>query len=375
LTGDYYIAVYGFYEASYHIYYRTERVEEDKDGNQTVVKLPIQLKQNKPMRGILKSSTDYERFKFVIRNITTTDEIVVHLIPQHGKFKFFVKFEGDVSPKSYDKYGSYDNHYIASFDPRADPKYRSGVFNIYVVPVHGEQIDTDGMAFTFLISFFIGTHHIPLMENNPTYGYVVSDKVNYYTFMYKSGVPFVNLVLTKTTGHTNMVVSLDETITFPTKDDVNINNGVFLVHEEHKTYDHKVLEKYCGHKNGYCNMTIGVYSVSDSATYTITAISTNDNNDTAIRIIENGMPQYGSLAKGKWDYYYFKTSNKQPVYAVLVPNMGDPNLYVTMVTDLNMKQYEWPKPTLEDSDGKSEDSIGADILMLSEKKLERCKGS
>jgi hypothetical protein len=73
LTGDYYIAVYGFAESAYHIYYHTERVYTDSKGNVSNVKLPIKLSQSKPVRGVLRSKDDYAKYKFAIgKNVFIT---------------------------------------------------------------------------------------------------------------------------------------------------------------------------------------------------------------------------------------------------------------------------------------------------------------
>jgi hypothetical protein len=66
LVGDYYFAVFGAIESSYHIYYHTERTDKDKDGNVEKVKLPVKLQQRNPVRGVLKSKDDYLLYKFNI---------------------------------------------------------------------------------------------------------------------------------------------------------------------------------------------------------------------------------------------------------------------------------------------------------------------
>jgi hypothetical protein len=66
LVGDYHIGVFGFVESSYHIYYHTERTYTDDDDNTKIIKLPIKLSQNTPVRGVLKTPDDYAKYKFTI---------------------------------------------------------------------------------------------------------------------------------------------------------------------------------------------------------------------------------------------------------------------------------------------------------------------
>jgi hypothetical protein len=70
LVGDYYFAVFGAIESSYHIYYHTERTDVDKDGNEEKVKLPVKLQQRNPVRGVLKSKDDYLLYKFNIGKLS-----------------------------------------------------------------------------------------------------------------------------------------------------------------------------------------------------------------------------------------------------------------------------------------------------------------
>ena len=66
LVGDYYIGVYGFTESSYHLYYHAERTDKDEHGNTEIIKLPIKMQQNKPIKGIFRSKDDYALYKFNI---------------------------------------------------------------------------------------------------------------------------------------------------------------------------------------------------------------------------------------------------------------------------------------------------------------------
>ena len=80
-------------------------------------------------------------------------------------------------------------------------------------------------------------------------------------------------------------------------------------------------------------MTIAVKSTAaDSVSqYVLTAKAISEDN-TPITKLENGVPQHGSAKAQEWQYFYFKTSETQPVTAVVVPNGGDPNIYVSIVS-------------------------------------------
>lgn len=112
----------------------------------------------------------------------------------------------------------------------------------------------------------------------------------------------------------------------------------------------------------------GVRADSES-TYVVTATSAKSE-EVTINKIESSVPLSGNLEADKWAYYWFTTSNAMPVYAVTVPTAGDPNMYVGIVKDLNAKKSEWKLPNEQKYLKKSDFSIAADILILSETDLE-----
>ena len=66
LVGNYYVSVFGSQDSSYHLYYHTERLEQNEKGQEEKIKLPVKLNQGKPVLGVLKSKSDYLLYKFNI---------------------------------------------------------------------------------------------------------------------------------------------------------------------------------------------------------------------------------------------------------------------------------------------------------------------
>jgi hypothetical protein len=377
LTGDYYLAVFGSRDSSYHLYYHTERSYEDDDGNSHTIKLPVKLQQSKASQGVLKSKNDYAKFTFNIANTTNEEEILIHLTPQNGKFKFYVKHAGEASPGNFDKMGSQENHYTVVFDPNTDPVFNNGQFNIYVEPILTGDLSESGMSYTYLISYNIGSHHIPLLNNQPTTGYTTGEKINYYSYVYRTETDEIHLTSTVLNGNMEMIVSMDPTTALPTWEDVNRTEGVIGLKNGASTIGSDVISKYCSHDDyGYCIMILAIRSTTPTveAGYVLLAVAV-DEDATSIYKVENGVPQQGIVKAGQWQYYYMKTSNNSALTAVVVPNGGDPNIFVTVMKDLDQKIETWDRPTEANYLKKSEDTIGADLLLLSQEDLKECANS
>mmetsp|Transcript_42541 Transcript_42541/g.49687 ORF Transcript_42541/g.49687 Transcript_42541/m.49687 type:complete len:274 (+) Transcript_42541:505-1326(+) len=272
--------------------------------------------------------------------------------------------------------GSYDNHYTVVFNPVREPKYNNGEFNIYVAPVLTADMETSGMSFTFLINYYIGSHHIPLLDDQPTIGFIKENKLNYYTYLFKPNIDELRLTITKMSGNVDAVISLNQTVTFPTLADANENQGIYKTTTEKNTFSKTKLSTFCKQEQNYCSMVLAIApsEIGKESQYVLTAKAIKLNS-TPVSKIENGVPQHGSVNAKEWQYYYYKTSDSQPVFAVAVPNRGNPNLYVSIVSDLSLKENEWDLPTLESNFKKSEDSIGADILVMNKDDLKKCSSS
>ena len=371
LTGNYYIAVYGFIESTYHLYYHTERKVNGTDEKH---KLPIRLSQNKPIRGILTNKNDYVRYKFTVNNITSNEEIFVKLVPQNGKFKFFTKYNELAENDHYDLSGDLTNHYTVSYNPAKNKTYSKGTFYVYVQPVATEDLESTNMSYTFLMNFFIGSHHITLLNDQQTSGYTKNDDVNYYSYPYQNMTDHIVLSLTKVNGDIETIVSLNSSIPTPTNNDINEEYGVFTVYKENTTILKNDIDKFCtASQSRYCKMYIAIHAMNVSAesSYVLLAKAFAEE-DHKIYKIENSIPIKGSLKKDEWVYYYFKTSNRKPVYAVTVPEGGDPNVYVSMEKNTSKRQSEWTLPTNEEYLKSSQDTIGADIVMLSTEDIKNC---
>ena len=89
----------------------------------------------------------------------------------------------------------------------------------------------------------------------------------------------------------------------------------------------------------------------------------------------DGVPQKDTLAKGKWKYYYMKSTSEKDVYAVLVPSIGNPNLYIKIDPDDDTSLASLERPTLTNYDAISQDSIGADTALISGEALKDCSES
>lgn len=229
------------------------------------------------------------------------------------------------------------------------------------------------MSSTFLISYNIGSHHVPLLDNQQTMGFMSTQKINYYTY-YWSGSDEVQLTITKMGGNVEVLISLNQTVDYPTWDDVSEANGVYVVSGDKDSILKSKMEKYCD--ANVCKIFIAVKATTTGveSQYVLAAKAINKSS-VPINKVENGIPQHGSVLAGEFQYYYIKTSDSQPITAVVVPNGGDPNIYVSIVTDFNLKESEWTKPTETNYLKSSSDSIGADILILTEEDLKQCKSS
>lgn len=233
------------------------------------------------------------------------------------------------------------------------------------------------MSFTFLMNYYIGSHHIPLLDDQPTLGFISTDIINYYSYAFRTETDEIKLTITKMTGNVEVLVSLNQTIRFPTWNEASDENGVYITNTEKNTLSKTKIEAFCSHDaNGYCIMTVAVKAteIGKESQYVLTAKAIKEDLSPVTKI-ENGVPQHGSVKAQEWQYFYFKTSNEQPVTAVAVPNGGDPNIYVTIIKDLSLRESEWERPTIEKNLKKSEDSIGADILMLTKDDLKDCSSS
>ena len=307
----------------------------------------------------------------ILANVTNEEEIIIQLIPQNGNFNFTVKHNAEATRTNYDRIGGINSHYIVFFNPIKEPEFKDGEYNIYVYPILTEDMEASGMSFTFLINYFIGSHHVTLLDGQQTMGFVKDDKVNYYNYIFKEDLEELKLTITKVIGNVQAIVSLNQGIAFPSLNEFNETNGVFKVSSENASFSKSQVSKFWLKKAGkYCIMNIGISSAVEAgkeAQYIVTAKAVISNINTVVKV-ENGIPQYGSSPDDKWVYYYLKTSNSTPVYAVVSPSSGNPNLYATILTNLSLKESEWNVPTLETYLKKSEDSIGADILLLTEKR-------
>lgn len=228
------------------------------------------------------------------------------------------------------------------------------------------------MSFTFLINYFIGSHHITLLDGQQTMGFVKDEKINYYSYLFKNNINELKLTITKIIGNVNAVISLNQAILFPTENELSDTNGIFKATSEKTSFSKSRLSEFCANEDGkYCIMTVGVYSAVEAgkeSQYVVTAKGVIPN-VTPVLKVESGIPQHGYSLADEWQYYYYKTSNSTPAYAVVVPSVGNPNLYVSILSDLSLKESEWNKPTFTSNLKKSEDSVGADILLLTEKDL------
>ena len=306
--------------------------------------------------------------------MTNEEEIIIQLTPQNGKFKFAVKHDGEATKTDFDKEGSINGHYTVAFNPVKEPDFKEGEFNIYVYPQDTDDLKKSGMSYTFLMNYFIGSHHIYLLNDQPTVGFLSDkDKIGYYSYAFRAETDEIKLTVTKVTGNVEAIISLNQEISFPTRNDVNDENGVYSTKYEKNTIPSSKIRKFCEHgEYGYCKMTVAIYPTESGkdSQYILTAKAIRKET-TPISKVENGVPQHGSAKANEWQYYYFKTSSAEPITAVIVPNGGDPNIFVSLVTDLTLKESEWDRPTEATHLKKSEDTFGADILMLTKTDLEK----
>lgn len=249
LVGNYYIAVYGFVESTYHLYYETTRSHQDESGNNQTVKLPVKLSQSKSVKGFMRDSTGYSIYKFTVNNVTSNEEIIIRLTPQNGRFRFFVKFGSEASPINYDKVGDVTTHYAVVFDPSVNSTYSRGDYYILVIPIQTSDLDVSGMSLTYLISYYIGSHHITLLNDQPTFGHTKEDHVNYYSYAFSADADQIKIGLTKVSGDVEMIISFNQDITLPDKDDVNATNGVILTTSDN-VFKKELVAAYCRARTG-----------------------------------------------------------------------------------------------------------------------------
>jgi hypothetical protein len=122
-------------------------------------------------------------------------------------------------------------------------------------------------------------------------------------------------------------------------------------------------------------MTIAIHATEDNkeSQYVLTANEIFSDQTNYIKI-ENGVPQHGSVKIDEWQYYYFKTSDLEPITAVVIPHGGDPNIYAS-IANLDFKELKTAAPTSETYLKKSDDSYGADMLLVTPKELKECGSS
>lgn len=76
-------------------------------------------------------------------------------------------------------------------------------------------------------------------------------------------------------------------------------------------------------RDSICDYRIMVYGVLDSQ-YSIVALT-----DTAVHVLQNGVPSVGSVGTNAWQYYTFTAVNRNAAITyTLTPNSGNPDLYV-----------------------------------------------
>jgi hypothetical protein len=131
------------------------------------------------------------------------------------------------------------------FNPVKEPEFKEGEFTVYVYPVDTSDLDASGMSYTFIINYFIGSHHIPLLNDQPTLGLLYNkEKVNYYIYAYRAKAEEIRLTITKMNGNVEAIVSLNQEITFPTWDDVNSEDGVFRTSLEKNTFSSTKIRNF-----------------------------------------------------------------------------------------------------------------------------------
>lgn len=112
-----------------------------------------------------------------------------------------------------------------TFSPKEDPKYSTGTFYVNVTAVNADDLDASGMAYTFMISFAIGTHSQQLIDGNPVQDTVKSGYYSYFTFVYGPGKEDILLRLTTIAGDPDILVSLSPSVKFPTKENADVTSA------------------------------------------------------------------------------------------------------------------------------------------------------
>lgn len=165
---------------------------------------------------------------------------------------YTVKHDGKATKDDYDKIGTLDNHYTVVFNPNKETGMNQGEFNIYVYPIVTGDMEQSGMSFTYLMNYYIGSHHIPLMDDQPTLGFTSDEKINYYSYAFRSEVDEIKLSVTKVTGNVELLVSLNQALSFPTWNEVLESEGVFKTAADKNTISKTKIESFCSHDDlGY----------------------------------------------------------------------------------------------------------------------------
>ena len=93
-------------------------------------------------------------------------------------------------------------------------------------------------------------------------------------------------------------------------------------------------------KNGNVKLYIGVYTDQDEASFSILV---NRIGTFSPILLTNGHIQQGKVSKDEIKYYYFKATSNKPHYAVVIPKRGNPDLYMSIITDKEKSMAHWPR--------------------------------
>jgi hypothetical protein len=253
---------------------------------------------------------------------------------------------------------------------KLDSKYQSGLYYILVVPLPDQSFS---VVPEFMMSYTVGSHSVNLLDGSPVKDVVKKGYYSYFNYVYTGTPEDIVIKLTTIHGDADIFISTKSNIKFPTK----IKND-FASTSTRESDEIEIpatsLPKKCLNltfDQGMCTLHIGVYSdeTYDSSSFSISATRRKE-----IRISQllDGVPQKETLKDGMKQFYYFKASKEKDIQVVLVPTLGNTDLYISIIleTDVVIEELPWPSKT--DYDLKSTDSIGADTAYVTGDILAQC---
>ena len=116
--------------------------------------------------------------------------------------------------------------------PREHTKTKYATYFIKVTNTGHQSKDESGMASVFRFTFSLGSVSKELKDAIPVTGTVKSKYYSYYSFIYGPGDKDIHIQLTAIAGDPEIMISLDNSVKFPTKGNSEIISNKYKREEK-----------------------------------------------------------------------------------------------------------------------------------------------